>query len=256
MRRYPAALLAAVACMLPFLSASAAPPPPPTIPLVAFTRHNNVYVMSTAGTRVSAITTRGTGYPGIAYPAYSWSPDGKYLLLVREYTKSGKADLLLLNNSGKVIRTLATGIPGQADFWPGWAIDADQIAFVAGNTNTRHRVERVDTSGHRTFLFSYASSGGCGGGSDNPSEIAYWNEVGYQGNRPAISWSVKQHLAAYASGCGGGVNVTNTQTGVTGTNRAWDDPALSARGTLAVLQRSAGASRTGLGTLVLVDPGS
>jgi hypothetical protein len=117
-------------------------------------------------------------------------------------------------------------------------------------------VERVDTSGHRSYLFSYASLEGCGGGSDDPSEIAYWNEVGYEGNRPAISWSVRQHLAAYQSGCNGGVNVTNTQTRVTGTQRGWNDPALSARGMLAVMQRTNGAPRSGPGNLLLVDPGS
>src|SRR5690349_19176558 len=110
---------------------SVAAPAPPTLPvLVAFTRAHNVYLMSGAGGRSAAITTRG-GVSGIQYPAYSWSPDGKYLLLLRWHSNSSKGDLLLLNQRGKVLRTLAPSIPAPADFWPGWAIDADQIAFIA-----------------------------------------------------------------------------------------------------------------------------
>jgi hypothetical protein len=182
-------------------------------------------------------------------------------MLLRWHVQASKGDLLLLSPSGKLLRTLASGIP-TADFWPAWAIDGDQIAFIASESQDRktgefhHRVMRVDVSGHRSFLFSYASFEGCGGGSDDPSELAYWDEVGYEGDDPAIAWSLEQHLAAYQSGCGGGVNVTNTQTGATGSQRSWVDPALSSRGVLAVMQRSNGGRRTGPGNLLLVDPAS
>jgi len=99
----------------------------------AFTQNNNVYLMHATGGGRQTVTTQGIGYQtvgGIVYPWYSWSPDGRYILLVKWRTTGNSGILFLLNQQGTVLRTLAT-LPAPADFWPTWAIDADQIAFVA-----------------------------------------------------------------------------------------------------------------------------
>jgi Tol biopolymer transport system component len=107
---------------------------------VAFTAYahgDNVYLMDAGGGAWTTVTTRAAGSGGsIRYPYYSWSPDGKYLLLVREtdgrdaHTPS-TWDLLLMNRQGDLLRTLVARAPIDSLFPPSWAVDGDQIAYVA-----------------------------------------------------------------------------------------------------------------------------
>src|SRR5438270_5712384 len=114
MRSTGMGLIVITAVLLPLvpLKAGAVPAPPS---LIAFTRQNNVYLMTLAGKQLSTVTTRGTGYQGVRYPWYAWSPDNKYLLLVRQQTQKSRADLLLMNTSGRLVRVLASNIPAPAD---------------------------------------------------------------------------------------------------------------------------------------------
>ena len=44
-------------------------------PRIAFARHDNVFLMDQNGKNIRTVTTRGTGFQGIYYPWYQWSPD-------------------------------------------------------------------------------------------------------------------------------------------------------------------------------------
>jgi hypothetical protein len=224
---------------------------------VAVTRGFNVYLTTATGGATHAVTTRGTGYAGYWYPWYSWSPDGKYLLLLRWHASGPTGTLFLADATGKVLRTLATP-PIPTDFWPSWALDADQIAFVARQQvdrsygGFRNIVMRMDVNGRTHPLFTYLSHEGCGGGTPDPAEQRYWQEVGFEGDAPRMSWSVTQGIAAYTASCAGGMNITDLHTGRTQSHPHWIEPALSLRGTLAVAApRSASPPRP---AVVLVNP--
>jgi hypothetical protein len=229
--------------------------------LVAFTRNHNVFLTRSSGGALRTVTTRGTAYTGIVYPWYSWSPDGRYLLLIRMRTTTSTGDVLLLNQAGTVLRTLAT-VPAPTDFWPSWAIDADQIAFVAAQRTDqayggfRNMVYRSDITGHKTFLFTYLSHEGCGGGTGDPAEALYWGETGFGGDRPSMSWSMARSLAAYTASCAGGVNLTDLGTRRTRHFGSWKEPALSARGVLAVVNQHFSPAHPSAETIFLVSPSS
>lgn len=231
---------------------------------VAFTQNNNVYLMRATGGGRQTVTTRGTGYQtvgGIVYPWYSWSPDGRYLLLVKWLTTENTGTLFLLNQQGTVLRTIAT-LPVPADFWPAWAIDVDQIAFVAAQRTDqayggfRNVVDRMDIAGHRTHLFNYKSHEGCGGGTGDPAEALYWGETGFGGNRPAMTWSLSQGTAAYTASCIGGVNLTDLRTLRTHNFRSWQEPALSQRGDLAVAGAFFSPNHPSAQSIMIVNPRS
>lgn len=208
----------------------------------AFTQHFNISLMDVTGGGRQAVTTRGTNPSArnpISYPWYQWSPDGQYLLLLR---KASAANLLLLNPKGVVVRTLATA-QFPADFNPSWAIDADRIVFVASSKPAsggafQHTVKTVDVHGHQAFGWNYRSVEGCGGAAPDPAASMYWAETGLGGVAPSMQWSIGQHLAIYSQSCRGGLNLTDTRTGV---NRplglrpaTWNEASLSTLGTLAV----------------------
>jgi Tol biopolymer transport system component len=221
---------------------------------VAFTRDANVFLLPANGGSTSVVTTRGSArYNGIHYPAYAWSPDGKYLLLVRDH--GGQSfDLLLLDPTGTVLRTLVSDAPAFYNFQPGWAVDADRIAYVAtistGNTNLQVVVNQVDLTGHISPLWSYHTIEGCGGGTSDPSGQLYWSEVGYEGVAPTLQWSTRLHLAIYTGACIGTVNVTNLQTGAT-ERFGSGEVALSTTGLAAAVHYS---DTSGVPEVVLVDP--
>lgn len=230
----------------------------------AFSQNNNVYLMHATGGERQTVTTRGTVYRtvgGIVYPWYSWSPDGRYLLLVKWRTTGSTGILFLLNQQETVLRTLAT-VPAPADFWPTWAIDADQIAFVAAQRTDqayggfRNIVDRMDIGGHRTHLFNYKSHEGCGGGTGDPAEALYWGETGFGGNRLTMTWSMAQGVAAYTASCAGGVNLTDLRTLRTRNFRSWQEPALSTRGALAVAGASFSPDRPSAPSIMIVNPRS
>lgn len=218
---------------------------------VVVTRNFNLYLTHADGSS-TALTTRGTGYNGIYYPSYSWAPDGKYLLVLR-VTVAGNAstrgDLLVLDGTGKVVRTLAQADP-EADFPPTWATDGDQIAFIAAPTGAptqpmRHIVERVDMQGHMQPLFTYSSNEGCGGGTADAAEQRYNQAIGGFGLSPRMQWSLAAHRALYTASCAGGVNVTDTRTGATQKLTAVDNTAtLSPSGALAGTTGMSGAAST------------
>lgn len=232
---------------------------------VIFSRHFNVFVTNTAGKSVTAITSRGTGYQGIYYPWYQWSPDGRYILLVRSEPATGnrrQEDLLLLDARGKILRTLAT-MPAYTDFYPHWAIDGDQIAYVAWtkwpktSTIPYYAINGVGIDGKKHVVWGYWSIGvGCGGGTSDPAETAFWGETGFGGMPSSLQWSLARHLAIYSAGCDGGLKLTDTRTGATrvlGTQRnSWNEAAISRAGTLAVTGGTCG-SKTCTPNILLVN---
>jgi Tol biopolymer transport system component len=228
---------------------------------IAVTQQFNVFLMHGDGSGRQVVTTRGTGYQGIYYPWYQWSPDGKYLLLVRANAAlrtSDNQDLLLLNADGTVIRTLATGIP-QADFYPSWAIDGDRIVYVAlqraSGGALRNTVATVDTGGQHGAGWSYDSHEGCGGGTPDPAQQLLNQEVGFGAVRQSMQWSIGRHIAVYSASCVGGLNVTNTETGKTERldphGQSWTEAALSPQGKLALMTVPPGS---GTRSVVLTTP--
>lgn len=99
---------------------------------IAYSKASNVYIMDGASKPLYTVTTRCAGYAGshyVAYPWYAWSPDGKYLLVVRETGYPISWDLLLMDARGNLLRTLASGLQ-EAYSYPSWALDADEIAYL------------------------------------------------------------------------------------------------------------------------------
>src|SRR4030088_482094 len=79
----------------------------PAGPRIAITQNHNVFLVNLNGGGRNTVTTRGTSptaQNSIAYQ-YAWSPDGKYLLLVKMQSHL-PTSLLLLDSGGKVLRTL------------------------------------------------------------------------------------------------------------------------------------------------------
>ncbi|HVA89722.1 MAG TPA: hypothetical protein VNL71_07750 [Chloroflexota bacterium] len=187
---------------------------------------------------ISLMHDDGSGRQMIgAGAAYSWSRDGRYLLLMRG------ANLLLLNPSGAVLRTLATNVSA-GDFPPSWAIDGDTIIYETsgGASPNDHSVSTVDLAGHSTTAWRYTSTEGCGGASPFAPDALISHEVGFDDIANSMQWSITRHLAVYTASCRGGLNVTDTRTGRTQPldpeGAMWNEPALSPQGTLAVVAGS------------------
>jgi Tol biopolymer transport system component len=212
---------------------------------VAFTQRYNVYLMNADGADQRVVTTRGNGYRGIYYPWYQWSPDGRYMLLIRANAAlrtNDNQDLLLLKPDGTVARTLVTGIP-LADFYPTWALDGDRIVYVASQSASsgavHNTVVTVDLSDRMSVAWRYDSHEGCGGGTSDPAQQLLNQEVGFGAVQQSMQWSIARHLAVYSASCVGGLNVTDTNTGKTQRldprRQIWTEAALSPQGRLAVM---------------------
>ncbi len=253
----------AVLSMAVWLGGAASAVTPPARPLrIVFLRHDNVYLLDTATGTSRALTTRG-GHGDIYYPWYEWSPDGRYLLLVRGHQSSTVQDLLLLNADGAVLRTLAS-TQVTSIFAPHWATDANLIAYVASATpsatvpgNVDH-LARLDVQGRRSPLWSFGEPAGCGGGTSDPSEMLQWTQTGFGSLAMTFYWSTTRHLAVYTNSlCAGSVDVTDTRSGVTrplGLHPTlWHEAVVSPSGVIAATTVSAN-SRTIM--LTTVQPGA
>lgn len=237
---------------------------------VAFTQHNNVLLMNPTDNNVLKLTTLGTGYvPGKStnYPYYAWSPDGRYLLVVKTVFVPGKDNrslLLLFDQRGHLLRSLGeTQFP--SDFNANWAIDGDQIAFTAwtkqaGPSNGfYHEVDRVNVNGQRSFLLSYTSQEGCGGGTGDPAAATFWQETGFGGVPTTLQWSMSRRVLLHSDGCGAGLDLVNLQThvsrGLGASSRGinWEEAALSTTGRLVVVISSARANQS-FTYMALADP--
>jgi Tol biopolymer transport system component len=213
---------------------------------VAITENFNVSLINGLGGAKRIVTSKGTGYNGVWYPHYAWSFDGKYLLLVRNSAGAShtlRSDLLLLDPTGAVLKTLVQ-LPNMGDFAPGWATDADQIAYVAwskfpkNGTSPYYAVNAIDLQGHKRFLWGYRSTGeGCGGGIPDPAAQKYDGETGFGGLPQSLVWNTGRHLAIYSASCAGGLAMTDLRTGKSHflgrPNQPWNEPALSRKGILA-----------------------
>ena len=261
MRLYWRALLPGLclALGLSWVSSSIAPvgaTAPRSLRLV-YTQHVNVYQLDTASGHSRPLTTRG-GHGDIYYPWYAWSPDGRYLLLVRGHITTTAEDLLLMDRDGTLLRTLAS--PATASiFRPSWASDADLVAYVASATPSASvpgsidHLQSLDPLGRRAPLWSFGEPMGCGGGTSDPSEQLQWGETGFGDLAMTFYWSTARHLAVYTNSlCAGAVDVTNTSTGATrqlGRHpHLWHEAVVSVSGTVAALIVS-GRNRT----VVLTD---
>jgi hypothetical protein len=186
--------------------------------LIAYKQAFNVHLMDGAGHRLGVVTTRGTadyttGPSAVTYPWFAWSPDGRYLLLVRENGDGPSWDMLLLDPQGNVLRTLATG-SREAPFYPSWALDADQIAYVSDMPPSAGTVpvDGIDVHGRTRALWRFQPLLGCGGGGWGPAESLRMREQGY-GFAPTLQWSVRQGLAVFSNSCLGRVVGLDARTG-------------------------------------------
>ena len=226
---------------------------------VVYTQHDNVLLLDTASGRTRPLTTQG-GHGDLVYPRYAWSPDGRYLLLVRGHRTTQPTDLLLLDRSGTVLRTL-TSPTTTAVFQPSWAADVDLVAYVATTTPAAmglgviDHLWSVDPRGRRAPLWSFLEAVGCGGGTSDPSAQLLWVETGFGSVAMTFSWRTARHLAVYTPTlCGGSVDVTDTRTGRTGQlgqhPQAWHEGLLAPNGAVVAAMITAGQART----VVLAPP--
>jgi hypothetical protein len=237
--------------------ATASPPgaAAPTVGLrVVYTQHDNVFLLDTASGRTRPLTTQG-GHGDVVYPRYDWSPDGRYLLLVRGHRSTPATDLLLLDPTGTVLRTLASPTT-TAVFQPSWAADADLVAYVATTTPAApalggviDHLWSIDPRGRRAPLWSFFEAVGCGGGTSDPSEQLLWRETGFGSVAMTFNWRTTQHLAVYTPTlCVGSVDVTDTRTGRTGPlgqhPSAWHEGVLAPNESVVAAMISAGQART------------
>ena len=152
-------------------------------------------------------------------------------------------DVLLLNQDGTVLRTLASSTTATS-FQPLWAADADLIAYVSSSTPSAwaagsvDRLQSLDIQGHRSTLWSFGEPGGCGGGTSDSSQQLEWGETGFGELAITFYWSVGRHLAVYTTSlCAGAVDVAETRTGATRQLGAhpewWHEAAVSPAGVVA-----------------------
>lgn len=203
-----------------------------TAPRVAFTRGDNVYLANVDGSNPRQLTTDGSVDIGITYPSYSWSPDGRFLLLVRSTRPLGgntSDAILLVSSAGVVLRTLASGLADlYPPFYPTWAMDSDQIAYIASITrgpssqdgvlNLTFAVRRMSVGGRSSPLWSFTSETPVagGGGTSDLAEQLYWREVGMQEMVQPLCWSTRLHVAVYSpTGIGLTIVVRDLATGRT-----------------------------------------
>jgi Tol biopolymer transport system component len=74
---------------------------------MAFTQNSNVFYLNLETHERTVVTTKGRDDgTGASYPWYGWSPDGKYLALLRLNEAAGAKvpqNLLILDRSGAVV---------------------------------------------------------------------------------------------------------------------------------------------------------
>ncbi len=240
------ALITAI-CIVPWhVEAKTATPVSPV--LVAFTQNSNVFLINLATRHRTVVTTKGRDNgSGASYPWYAWSPDGKYLALLRRNNGPGATapqNLLVLDRSGTVLHTL---VGGSGDFYPGWAVDTDQVAYISDSGYDHGRayfdVTAVDMQGRTSHLWRSTNAQFCGIGEgvSDPAGSLYLRESNPE---RSLRWSARSGIAVYASPCAPGLQVINLPTGKTsvfGAARSWRSPALSRTGVLALVGQSAGA---------------
>jgi hypothetical protein len=227
---------------------------------VVYTQHDNVFLLDTASGRTRPLTTQG-GHGAVIYPDYAWSHTGRYLLLVRGHQTNPATDLLLLDPTGTVLRTLAS--PNTtAVFLPSWAADVELVAYVASTTPAAtglagviDHLWSVDPRGRRAPLWSFFEAVGCGGGTSDPSEQLLWRETGFGSVAMTFNWRSAQHLAVYTPTlCVGSVDVTNTRTGQTGPlgqhPAQWHEGVLAPNAAVVAAMITEGQART----VVLAQP--
>lgn len=254
-------LLALLAGALPRHAAASPPGAAPTAGLrVVYTQHDNVFLLDTASGRTRRLTMQG-GHGDIVYPRYDWSPDGRYLLLVRGHQTTVTSDLLLLDRGGTVLRTLASALPA-AGFQPSWAADVDRVAYVAATTpappqqgGVIDHLWSVDPRGRRAPLWTFFEAVGCGGGTPDPAEQLLWRETGFGSVAMTFTWRTAQHRAVFTPAlCLGSVDVTDTRTGRTGPlgqqPPAWHEGVLAPNGATVAAMINPSQERT----IVLAAP--
>ncbi len=254
--RHPELLaLIAVLCFLPGrMQAKAAP-----AVLMAFTQNSNVYYLNLATHERTVVTTKGRDNGlGAAYPWYGWSPDGRYLALLRLNNGAGAKvpqNLLILDRTGTVLHSFAGGA---GDFYPAWAVDGDQVAFVADSGYDQGHayfdVQAADATGRvrRLWRSSSAQFCGIGEGASDPATDLYLRESTLD---RSLRWSLKTATAIYSSPCSSGLQVVSLATGrttVLGAAQWWHSPALAVTGALAVVSQS--GSSSGPSTVETVEP--
>ena len=176
---------------------------------IAFTRAGNVYLMDSNGMAIRALThdanPSSTG-PAPFYPAYAWSPDGRYLALERDSIgaqASGASGgyspaFLVLDSLGQVDHAAKVASTT-------WAMDADQtITTSLTFTPTRARNSLVNLSGITVTTwtsrtdppplacdqFSWAAS--------DPAAQLYKSEVSNAGFPRTFQVLTKRHLAVFS----------------------------------------------------------
>jgi hypothetical protein len=241
------ALVVAI-CTLPVHGKATAATALPPI-LVAFTQSSNVFFINLKTGARTVVTTKGRDNgKGASYPWYGWSPDGKYLALLRINNGADAKvpqNLIILDRSGTVLQTL---VGGAGDFYPGWAVDADQVAYIADagydHGHAYFDVEAADVKGHTTRLWrsSNAQFCGIGEGAADPADGMYLRESTLD---RSLRWSLHAGNAVYASPCAPGMQMITLHTGkssVLGASQGWHSPALSRAEKLALVVQSSGTS--------------
>ena len=164
-------------------------------------------------------------------------------------------NLLILDRTGTVLHTLAGGA---GDFYPAWAVDGDQVAFVADSGYDHGRayfdVDAADAGGHVHHLWRSANAQFCdaGEGALDPAAALAVREAPLD---PSLRWSLTSGMAYYSSPCSPGLQVVSVRNGATkvlGAGQEWHSPALSRAGVLAVIGQPGGPN--GAPAVELVRP--
>ena len=227
--------------------------------LLAFTQNSNVFFLNLATHVRTVVTTKGRDDgTGATYPWYGWSPDGKYFALLRINDESGAKvpqNLLILDRTGTVLHTLAGG---SGDFYPAWAVDGDQVAYIADSGYDHGRayfdVDAADAGGHVRHLWRSSNAQFCdaGEGALDPAAGLAVREATLD---RSLRWSLTSGLAYYSSPCSPGLQVVSVRNGATtvlGAGQEWHSPALSRAGVLAVVGQPGGPN--GAPAVELVRP--
>jgi len=170
---------------------------------VAFTQGSSLWMANADGSGRLMIAR---GNPSSPISWYEWSPDGRYLLVVRSHPNTSSSDLLLYDAYGTRLRALVRHAPWSG-FYASWAANADRVAFVAGTCGrvgvrasgcpaSNEAVFSVGVQGNRTFIGSYQSAGGgCGGGLQDPAANLYRIETDFGITMPVLHWRTGHALS-------------------------------------------------------------
>jgi hypothetical protein len=151
-------------------------------PLIASMQNGNIWLMNADGSDQRAITDDAAAEyqdDGTHYPWYEWSPDGQYLLIVKEQRAMNAGPpnngFLIYDAASGEVRTLV-GDLGPIAFYPSWALDANQIVFVSADpltgTGDNYSLSTLDPEGTVTPLVDI-SGPACNLPSGNPTDPAY-----------------------------------------------------------------------------------